>query len=156
MKYNTDPNFWNTDRRNCNCGSLAFNLDEWYHPGALTHIDKEDIYDYLCEWGQSCWDDDELANRLAELYLDRIEADFGDEITEPTLDELDEEEELIAFRAGAYNWGDDYDYDFHFKVYRNGEWIEKLGGGGIELTSPNNWDGPMYYNSETFYFIHRV
>ena len=162
MKYNTDPNFWNEPRSQCNCGSLAFNLDEWYHPGALTYIDSEtELYDYLESCNENYIDDDELANELAELYLSRIIADFGDQITEPTTrkiseEEVDEGEEIIAFRAGAYEWGDDFDYDFHFKVYRDGEWIEKLGGGAIELTTPYNWDGSMYYNSETFYFIHRL
>lgn len=165
MKYNRDPNFWNQKQIDCNCGSLAFSLDGWYHPGSLMHIDDSDeIYDYLLLWTDEdgIYNDDELSNLLADLYLERIEEDFGPDITPPTITPIDppreKNKELIAFRAGAYVWGykdsRDFDYDFHFKVYRDGEWIEKNGSGPVNLCSIDNWDGSMYYNSDTYYFIH--
>ena len=166
MNYNRDPNFWNQKQAHCNCGSLAFNLNDWYHPGSLTHSDNEgEIYEYFNIWiyEDGIYNDDELSDLLAQFYLERMQRDFGSYMSEPTVIPIETplapNEELIAFRAGAYVWTsdgtEDYDYDFHFKVYRNGEWIEKRGPGSVNPCSIDNWDGSMYYNSETYYFIHR-
>lgn len=165
MKYNKGFDFWDKYRRDCNCGSLAFNLDEWYHPGDL----KGNYEDFLAEdfllGLDDDFDDDEIADALANFYLDLLVEDFEDEISEPSLEEpevVPNGYELIAFRAGAYSWdqgewGFSFDYDFHFKVLREGQWLEKLGGGSVFPTSLSDWNGgSMYYNSHTFYFIHRI
>lgn len=167
MKYNKGFDFWNEYRADCNCGSLAFNLDEWYHPGDLTgHYEEFMAEDFLCglDVDRAGHDDDVLADELAEFYIDLLIEDFGDEISEPSLDEpevIPNGYELIAFRAGAYLWddgyGDTWDYDFHFKVLREGQWLEKCGSGSVFPTSLSNWSaGSMYYNSHTFYFIHKI
>jgi len=89
-----------------------------------------------------------------------IKNDFGDRIVisiyEPIQEYLKENDEVIAFRAGAYDYefGDEFDYDFHFKVYRHGKWFEKRGCEPIRPTSLDDWTGSIYYNSQTFYIIH--
>ena len=30
--FNNDPNFWDDDPAECNCGSYALNIVEWYYP----------------------------------------------------------------------------------------------------------------------------
>ena len=161
MKYNKGFSFWNEDHKECNCGSYAFNLDEWYHPGCFHGDDDEDyIVDNLECWSAEGYIDDELADKLADFYLGLIKNDFGDRIIisiyEPIQEYLKENDEVIAFRAGAYEYefDDEFDYDFHFKVYRHGGWFEKRGCEPIRPTSLDDWSGSIYYNSQTFYIIH--
>lgn len=166
MTYNRGFEFWNEEHRECNCGSYAFNLDEWYCPGYLSGTYDDDDCEIPIFLGY-CEDDgmteDELANQLAGFYLDKIKKDFKDSIRilceQPRIVDLKDNEELIAFRAGAYSWGgcncSSYDYDFHFKVYRDGRWLEKKGSLAINFTTLDDWMGSLYYNSETFYIIHR-
>ena len=164
MKYNKGFDFWKENHEDCNCGSYAFNLDEWYHPGCLCGEDSQDeLLDSLeCWFAENC-DDDELADKLADFYLNRIKDDFVDKITisicEPNVELLDNNVEVIAFRAGVYEFGyyePDFDYDFHFKVYRDGHWFEKRGFEPVRLTSLDEWSGSIYYNSQTFYITHQI
>ena len=70
MKYNKGFSFWNEDHKECNCGSYAFNLDEWYHPGCFHGDDDEDyIVDNLEYWSDEGCMGDELADKLADFYL---------------------------------------------------------------------------------------
>ena len=167
MEYNKGLDFWNEEHKNCNCGSYAFNLNEWYNPGCMcgryNNFDDDVLYLLDC-WHEGGADDDDLANDLASFYLDKIKNDFGDEVRIvfesklPTL--VNEGEEVIAFRAGAYAWEgyncSSFDYDFHFKVLRNGHWFEKCGGGLVQETNLDEWTTSIYYNSETFFIIHRL
>lgn len=161
MKYNKGFEFWKEDHTDCNCGSYAFNLDEWYHPGCLCGEDEEgELFDCLDFWSEEGCDDDELADKLADLYLERVKNDFEDKIVisilKPDLEALDKDMEVIAFRAGAYEFNSDFDYDFHFKVYRDGRWFEKRGFEPIRPTSLDEWSGSIYYNSQTFYITHKI
>lgn len=162
MKYNKSLTFWDECHRECNCGSYALNLNEWYHPGDLCGHGTEDSAGWFLADQDPYYTDDELADMLAEYYIDHLLEDFGDSISMPSLDEpevIPNGEELIAFRAGAYRFGEDSDecdYDFHFKVYRDGDWFEKMGSDDIQRTSINDWcNSCMYYNSQTFYFTHK-
>ena len=161
MTYNKGFDFWNEEHVECNCGSYAFNLDEWYHPGCICgRYDDcdEDVITFLECWNAEGVSDDELANELASFYLDKIKNDFENEVRIvfeselPTL--INEGEEVIAFRAGAYEFDGEFDYDFHFKVYRFGQWFEKRGCEPIRPTNLDDWCASLFYNSETFYIIH--
>ena len=167
MEYNKGLDFWNEEHKNCNCGSYAFNLNEWYHPGCMCgrYNDCNDDVLYLLDcWHEGGADDDDLANDLASFYLDKIKNDFGDEVRIVFASELptsvNEGEEVVAFRAGAYAWEgyncSSFDYDFHFKVLRNGHWFEKCGSGLIQETNLDEWTTSIYYNSKTFFIIHRL
>lgn len=161
MEYNKGLDFWNEEHKNCNCGSYAFNLNEWYNPGCFHGDDEDyDIIDNLEYWSNEGCVGDELADRLADFLLELIKSDFEDKITvlasEPIQEFLKANDEVIAFRVGAYEYeyGNDFDYDFHFKVFRHGGWFEKRGCEPIRPTSPDDWSGSIYYNSQTFYIIH--
>lgn len=161
MEYNKGLDFWKKEHEECNCGSYAFNLNEWYCPGAIRGTDDEDgPIDCLDYWYGQGYRREELADKLAEFYLEKIEDDFRDKIKIVTeMPELsDTNIEVIAFRAGAYEEEDydDFDYDFHFKVFRNGSWLEKRGREPIKFTSLEDWSGSICYNSQTFYIIHRL
>ena len=160
MKYNKGLDFWNEEHRDCNCGSYAFNLDEWYHPGCLYGDDDEsEVTDLLHDLAE-IYDDDDMADQLADFYLGRIKEDFGDDIVisalEPNVDNFDDNVEVIAFRAGAYEYSDEIDYDFHFKVYRFGRWFEKRGSEPVRPTNLDDWCASIHYNSQTFYIIHSL
>lgn len=161
MEYNKGLDFWKKEHKECNCGSYAFNLNEWYSPGVICGADDENgLMDCLDYWYGEGYRREELADELAKFYLERIEDDFKDSIKIVT--EMPElyrpNAEVIAFRAAAYA-GEDYenfDYDFHFKVFRDGKWLEKKGSQPIKFTSIEDWSGSICYNSQTFYIIHSL
>lgn len=164
MTYNKGFDFWNEEHAECNCGSYAFNLDEWYHPGCICgryNDCDEDVITFLDCWNAEGVSDDELADELASFYLDKIKNDFGNSIVisviEPDVELFETEEvEVIAFRAGAYEFDGEIDYDFHFKVYRFGQWFEKRGHEPIRPTNLDDWCASLYYNSQTFYIVHHL
>lgn len=167
MKYNTDKHFWEKKRPNCNCGSFAFDLDSWYTPGSLSgdkdDDDEDTIYDFIEDLYECGHNEDSIANKLLQRYAHKVAEDFGDSVYGFTLKEidpykLDDDEELIALRAGVSIQDDRYldlDYDFHFKVFRDNRWYEKQGATEVHVCLLDVWCGSMEYNSVTAYFIHR-
>lgn len=162
MEYNKGLDFWKKEHEECNCGSYAFNLNEWYSPGVICGVDDNENgpMDCLDYWYGEGYRRKELADELAKFYLERIEDDFKDSIQIVT--EMPElyrtNAEVIAFRAAAYVEEDyeNFDYDFHFKVFRDGKWLEKKGSQPIKFTSIEDWSGSICYNSQTFYIIHSL
>lgn len=161
MEYtkNTDPHYFETNQDASNCGSFAFNIEEWYAP-------EEDFLDsvgYMTDWIIDMLDNDYSIDELADIYTEalvtRILSDFGSDIRPVDLyDEIDSDEELVALRGWCYFDDDDWaEWDFHFKVLRDGLWQEKCGSGPVRFCLEDEWSyGFRTYNSETFYFAHRV
>ena len=163
MEYtkNTNPNFYAENESNSNCGSFAFNVEEWYNP----EIDLEAEVLYIGTWmaelidsGYSC---DEVADIYVETLAESVLKDFEGEIREILFpSQIHNDEELIAFRGYCrYEIGEDYlpDYDFHFKVLRNGIWQEKCGSLPVKFCTEDDWTyTTRTYNSETLYFAHRI
>ena len=161
MEYtkNTDPNYFIAYPEESNCGSYALNVEEWYDPES----ELFNLVGYINEWIDELYDMgysvDEIADIYAEKLVEKILSDFEGEIREiyyPS--EVDTDEELIAFRGWCYvdidNW---VDYDFHFKVFRDGFWKEKCGHGPVRFCTEDDWSyGFRTYNSETIYFAHKI
>ena len=166
MGYNTDKKFWEKKHPDCNCGSFAFDLNKWYCPGSLTGIDSEDeLIDLIDYYYLNGYDEMSIANQLLEEYIERIITDFEDKVYGFSLDNIDisklePDEELIAFRAGVavdeIDAAPEFDYDFHFKVFRKHEWYEKNGSSAVHHCEIDNWyTSTIFYNSDTIYFIHK-
>lgn len=163
MEYtkNSDPNYFEDNSECANCGSFAFNVEEWYNP----ELDLEEEVLYIGAWmaelidnGYSC---DEVADIYAEILTESVLRDFEGEIREILFpSQVHNDEELIAFRGYCrYETGEDYipDYDFHFKVFRDGIWQEKCGSQPVKFCTADDWTYmTRTYNSETIYFAHRI
>lgn len=72
-------------------------------------------------------------------------------------------EEIIQYRVRIgkppIDEYDDLDHDFHFKVLRNGVWLEKLGGYQIRKCKPwidEDDHEENYYTSRTLTFAHSI
>lgn len=156
---NSDPNYFIHNETEANCGSYAFNIQGWYDPERPIERLFGSVEEYLAELYAEGFDEDDAAVDYASLLIDGMLEEWGDELR--CLNELsapvDEDEELISFRTYVSYWLDedwlDIDYDFHFKVFRNGEWSEKMGWHPVEKRALEEWGK---YNSKTFYFAHRI
>lgn len=164
MEYtkNTDPNYFDEYQGYSNCGSFAFNVEEWYDP----EIDFEESVGYIDDWivemHNNGYSNDEIADIYTEAITERILNDFFGEIREVYYpSDVNSNEELIALRGWCHYDEDDCsnyaDYDFHFKVFRNGIWQEKCGRQPVKFCTEDEWSyGTRTYNSITIYFAHEV
>ena len=170
-KHNTDPTFWKQTRENCNCGSFALNLTEWFSPCDDYDDRKDFITDLLAGLANPVGEDlFEAENEILdqdELYMlshfpQLIPLTIRD-ISE--LDAIDDCYPIIAYRIGIDCNADgvmeesDFDEDFHFKVRINGEWWEKNGSGEIHqcaLDAHKSWplpeDDNLVYDSAIRFF----
>lgn len=161
MEYtkNLNPAYFEEFPTEANCGSFAFNIEEWYNPekhfiASVGNIDK-----WIQEMYESGYSLDELANIYVEDLVGQVLEDFHLEIRLITrFSEVQSNEEVIALRAWCYYSEDDWsDWDFHFKVLRDGIWQEKCGCESVRFCLRDEWSyGTRTYNSETVYFAHRV
>lgn len=153
----------NTYQSNYNCGGYALRTFSWFYP-ADEDMDwnwsiREDHIDNYIKDG---YDDEDVATMILEedidYMLEHIETlslyEEDPQKYEPRLGE-----ELIAYCIYVDSYNEDN--DFHFKVLRDGKWMEKNGGGQIQETLPP-WERKSWYytgrtyNSEVVYFINKV
>lgn len=165
---NKNPRYFEENRTGTNCGSLAFNIEEWYDLELDIYDDYVDMEDWINSLYEEFVDQKEFSDFYAKLLVKIILEDFKGEIRlVDCYSPLKKDEELIAFRSFIdYEvqmdmFGEpmlDYaDFDYHFKVFRDGEWIEKNGGYEVHSCSESDWDcGDMSYISNTYYFAHKI
>lgn len=145
---NNDPNYYEKHQGSSNCGSFAFQIEEWYSPDE--GFDVEEWIDCGYNGG---WDDYELADSFVEQLIPVILDDFDNVRFIFSKAELESNEELIAFRT----WVEEGNWDFHFKVLRDGLWQEKCGSDPVRFCSEDDWhNGIMDYNSYTVYFARKL
>lgn len=154
---NSDQNYYEDNYTSTNCGSYAFNIKDWYD--ADRAFENENGYAHI--WMEELFDkglsDLEVSNLYIAELLDGIVADFKGEVQ--LLDSipiLKSNEELIAFRAFC-RWDeimDEVDFDWHFKVYRDGHWREKNGSGLVSECRLQDWEyeDEMNYISKVYFF----
>ena len=148
---NTDPTYYYKNSGAVNCGSFALRLNEWYEP----EEDYDEIYDWIIGMSWD-YDDYEISNLYADIIIDRILSDFSDEIEicdgrAPSTSDT----ELIAFATFCeYDESEEYcNWDFHFKVFRNGIWQQKCGCFPPEFCELDEWGR---YTSKVTYFYHKI
>ena len=151
---NSDPNFFQTHYTNC--GSFALNIQEWYSPDEVFIDEYGDVEDWINDCYMMGMSEDEISDEFSWKLVDIILEDFNDLMYRSNFDPADLEpgEELIAFRATCEETGM---WDFHFKVFRNGHWQEKVGSNPVQDCSGYDWsNGAMEYVSTTHYFVKKV
>ena len=156
MEYerNSDLSYYETNRLATNCGSYALRLSEWYELFYYGADNFEDEEDYILEMFNYESDAHEVANMYRDILLDKLFDDFPDELEMCSGAPPDNDnEELIAFNTRCYD-GDYYiDYDFHFRVFRDGKWMEKCGCCEVSECDINDWGK---YNGTPVYMYHRI
>lgn len=154
-------NEYNTDIYDYNCGGYALKTFSWYKPYDFN------MFDQIDEWTNNNVDDDEIVARIEDICITNLRKDFSDlrlidvshqsrgaQYEEKLLKKIKDDEEIIAFRI-AYSF---FDYDFHFRVYRNNKWSEKCGNSGLtscEFTE-DDWGEGTVYNRTIYYFARKV
>ena len=155
---NTDLTYYETNRRDTNCGSYALRLNEWYN---LNERFEDEMGIGIENWaykeGRKGASDEELTNFYSNVLLKCLLEDFKGELEVcdgalPTSENI----ELIAFNTFcSYNDESFFpvDSDFHFKVFRDGVWKEKCGKGIVRECEEHSWN---IYTGETIYLYHRL
>ena len=154
--HNSDLNYYKNHPEETNCGSFALRLKEWYLPE--TDFEKEvgDIEKWILTMAKEGYNEVELSDIYLDAIVTQILKDFEGEIEicdgrAP----YTEEKELIALSTYCF-WDYDYswaDWDFHFKVFRDGVWQEKHGDMKVEECDLEEWDR---YIGDIIYFYHRI
>lgn len=153
---NSDLNYYETHAEESNCGSYALRLNEWYDPEKYLEDKVGDIGEWVAELGREGYENFEASNIYAEELIEGMLKEFKGELVIcegkiPT----DPQVELIAFGTFCY-WDKRFkrvDVDFHFKVFRDGKWMEKCGTLEVQESDEFEWEP---YNSDITYFYHKI
>ncbi len=153
--FNNDPTFWDDDPAECNCGSYALNIVDWYYPYE-DRVVRDDWIESMLNNGFTM---DEAREEVLAEDVYNMETQFGDYLVPiDSPDDIPNEVEVIAYRVSLlYDVFDDPYYDFHFKVRRDGYWSEKRGMSEVRscaLQADEIWDngGYLQYSSTIQYF----
>ncbi len=153
---NSDLTYYETHRHEANCGSYALRLNEWYD---LDYYFEDVTGYYIDEW---------ITEKSEEGYNDyEISTMYGDILVQGILEEFDgeleicsgwpsktDDVELIAFSTYCYASSSKYgDYDYHFKVFRDGKWMEKCGMEPVQECTEDGWGD---YIGDVTYFYHKI
>lgn len=105
------------------CGGYALGIYSWYKPYDIGVVD---------EIANALELDENIDDIIHDLFVstrDHILVDF------PNLrlikkEDIDKYDSVIAYRVGIsqYSTYDHVDWDFHFRLYKDGKWTEKAGG----------------------------
>ncbi len=154
---NSDLTYYETHRHDVNCGSYALRLNEWYNLDSYF----EDttgywVEDWVVKKDQEGFDDYEISTMYGEILVQGILEEFEGELElcggwPPKTDDV----ELVAFSTYCYSSDspNSVTYDYHFKVLRDGKWMEKCGIGPVEECTEDWWGD---YIGDVFYFYHKI
>lgn len=150
---NSDLSYYEEHPRATNCGSYALRLNEWYNLDDKFVLYVGDIYDWIDEMAENGYSDWEISTMFGEKLIQEMMYEFGDEL-EICDGEIPDDDsiELIAFSTYCYS-GASTDYDFHFKVFRDGVWKEKCGRQFVNECDIDDWGE---YIGDIFYLYHKI
>jgi len=148
-KRNNDLNYYNKYPDYANCGSYALRLEGWYDPEDYFYKIKGDIGEWAEEM-MKIYNEYDVANLYAEILIEGMLQEFSNELRLiNNYSEIKPNEELILF--STFCNGYDY-YDFHFKVFRSGKWMEKNGSGEVHECDEDDWGD---YISDVWCLAHK-
>lgn len=153
-------NSTNTDSDYYNCGGFALSTYSWYKPYSY---DRSEIVDTIVNLTDEGLSYEKITSIILDKFEEQMLEDFPDLKVVSNSYQPKEDEDLIALRIfyyleleednGEYEV-DFFDYDFHYRVFREGVWIEKCGSCPIQEAWDPEWetyDG-YYYDSEIRYY----
>lgn len=153
---NSDLTYYETHRHNANCGSYALRLNEWYE---LDDKFEDKMGYYIDEWieemNENGYSDFEISTIYADTLVECMLEEFEGELEvcngrPPSASSV----ELIAFATFCYYEDCGHaDFDYHFKVLRDGKWMEKCGMDKVRECTEDEWGD---YISDVTYFYHRI
>ena len=153
---NSDLTYYETNRNEVNCGSYALRLNEWYSPeGYFEDTVGSYIEDWIIEMGECGHTNEEISNVFGDILVEGILSEFDGELEPcdgrpPTTSDV----ELVSFNTFCIYEENEYpDYDFHFKVLRDGKWMEKHGP--CPVCECDEFDWGRYIGKAT-YFYHKI
>ena len=158
MKYtrNNDPKYFINNPTEGNCGSFALNIKEWY----ISDRDW-DNFEVVHKMVEDGYDLEEIFDYLTFINVKTILEDFDDVRTLLDKNDVQPDEELIAYRIGIF-WDEDfeeYDTDFHFRVRRDGVWMDKPGDTEVRICgfSEDDWvSDSIIYNGPIIYLAKKI
>ena len=147
---NNDLNYYNEYRDYANCGSYALRLEGWYDPEDYFYF----LHGSICEWIEEqleFYDEYDIANFYAADLIEGMLQEFDGELRLiNSYSEVKANEELVLFSTFCSH---NLDYDFHFKVFRDGKWMEKNGTGEVHECSDEEWGK---YISDVWCLAHKI
>lgn len=153
---NSDLTYYETHRTAANCGSYALRLNEWYE---LDPYFEDVTGYYIDEWideqGENGYSDYEISTMYGDILVEGMLEEFKGELEicngmPPTTNNV----ELIAFSTFCYYVEEGTpDFDYHFKVLRDGKWMEKCGMDSVRECDEDEWGD---YIGDITYFYHRI
>lgn len=156
MRYerNNDPSYYEEFCDYSNCGSFALNLQGWYDPEEYFYTEIGDTEEWIFNLYDEGYSEEEISNFYANHLITGMLIEFNGELREAPDWKLKPNEELIAFRTFCIICDDEYTRrDFHFKVFRDGTWMEKNGWTPVHTCDEDEWND---YISDTFYLAHKI
>lgn len=137
---NRDPNYFNEECMHANCGSFAFNIREWYCPDECFDQDDLELAAQLID--DEGLDETDVIRLLFDRNVEQIHQDFELKDVDNKDYPLKDNEELIAFRMCINRtfYDDELVVDYHFRVKREGKWMEKCGIGRVRTIEDYNED----------------
>lgn len=154
--HNSDLTYYEKYPARANCGSFALQLKEWYSPDEALEDSEGDIYWWVLDKADEGWTEIDTSNLYLDIIMKQIMVDFANEIEIcDGAPPYTKDKELIALRTFCI-WNEDQswsDYDFHFKVFRDGCWQQKNGTKPVEFCTLEDWQD---YISDTIYFYHII
>ena len=132
---NSDLTYYETHRHDANCGSYALRLNEWYNlDDYFEDVTGYYVEDWVVEKDQEGFDDYEISTMYGEILVQGILEEFN----------------TYCYSADSPN---SVGYDYHFKVLRDGKWMEKCGMEPVQECTEDGWGD---YIGDVFYFYHKV
>ena len=154
--HNSDLSLYDKSPSTTNCGSYALRLNEWYHLDRHFHdLMGETLEDWIIAKTKVGYSEYEITYFYEVILIKGLLLDFEGELevcdgTPPETDDM----ELIAFNAFCYCIDSEFaDADFHFKVFREGQWKEKCGKCQVRECDKEHWGS---YIGDPFYFYHKI
>lgn len=153
---NSDLSYYDSNFYDANCGSYALRLNEWYElDSSFEDVTGWYIDDWIIEKNKQGYSDYEISCLYTNILTDCLLEEFSNELElcDGTLPKTNNVE-LIAFSTFCYcGEKNNTDFDFHFKVFREGTWKEKCGTHKVRECELEDWRD---YISDVVYFYHKL
>ena len=153
----------NTEKKDYNCGGYALRTFSWYLPYEYDEknypfFSNSDLAEYLMDVGYSV---EETMDEILRVNTEKMLKDFSGKLrVVQRYSHIENDEELIAYRL-SFEVDDSCidDMDFHFVVFRDGQWMSKMGADEVKLFAftEEQWETPNFiYNSPIVYLAHKI